>query len=370
MSTPTHCRWGILGAAFIARKNWQAIRDAGNANLVAVASRNLAKAMEFNADCQMDAPHPKMPDAVGSYEELLARDDVDAVYIPLPTGVRKEWVIRAASAGKHVLVEKPVGTNADDVREMIAACESHKVQFMDGVMFMHSRRLPRLREVLDDPGRIGHIRRISSQFSFAGDDEFMRKNIRVHGALEPLGCLGDLGWYCVRFSLWALKYHMPLRVSAHFHAEAPQDEGAHGVPTEMSAEMIFPDGVSAAFHCSFLAENAEWAHVSGTKGSVLVPDFVLPFSGDSTSFAVSRPEFVVKGCRVDMHEGRVDEHTEEPSSNAPGAQEAEMFRTFSSLVLEGRVDPLWPEIALQTQLVVDACIASARIGGASVALEH
>ena len=117
---------------------------------------------------------------------------------------------------------------------MIAACDSNRVQFMDGVMFMHSRRLPRLREVLDDRERIGDIRRIASQFSFAGGDEFMRGNIRIHGTLEPLGCLGDLGWYCVRFSLWAMKYQMPLQVTARIHSEAAQGAGVPSVPTESS----------------------------------------------------------------------------------------------------------------------------------------
>src|SRR5687768_6972922 len=124
--TNSTCRWGILGAAFIARKNWQAIRDAGNASLVAVASRDLARAQAFIAACQSSAPHSVVPEAMDSYEALLARTDIDAVYIPLPTGVRKEWVIRAAQAGKHVLVEKPVGCNAADVAEIIAVCEQHR----------------------------------------------------------------------------------------------------------------------------------------------------------------------------------------------------------------------------------------------------
>src|SRR5437763_13836055 len=86
MSSPV-CRWGILGAANIARKNWKGIRLAGNATLTAVASRDPAKAAAFIDDCQADAPFPTAP-AACTYEELLRRPDVDAVYIPLPTGVR------------------------------------------------------------------------------------------------------------------------------------------------------------------------------------------------------------------------------------------------------------------------------------------
>src|ERR1044071_2954397 len=100
-------RWGILSTAQIGRKNWKAIRHSGNGRIVAVASRSLENSRRFIAQCQADAPFEPAPRALGSYEELLAAADVDAVYIPLPTGLRKEWVIRAAEAGKHVLCEKP-----------------------------------------------------------------------------------------------------------------------------------------------------------------------------------------------------------------------------------------------------------------------
>src|SRR5437868_1277089 len=109
------CRWGILGAATIARKNWQAIRDAGNETLIAVASRDRARSASFIAECQASAPHAVVPIAIGGYEELLARPDIDAVYIPLPTGLRAKWAIRAAEAGKHVLIEKPAGRTAAEV---------------------------------------------------------------------------------------------------------------------------------------------------------------------------------------------------------------------------------------------------------------
>src|SRR6185369_7862941 len=108
------CRWGILGTANIARKNWKAIRNAGNSTVVAVASRDRARAQTYIDECQAHVPFAPAPAACGSYAELLDRRDVDAVYIPLPTGVRKEWVIRAAEAGKHVLCEKPCGVTVAD----------------------------------------------------------------------------------------------------------------------------------------------------------------------------------------------------------------------------------------------------------------
>ena len=205
----TKLRWGILGAANIARKNWKAIFHSGNNIVSAVAARNVARAEQFIRDCQAQFAFESLPIALGSYEQLLASHEVDAVYIPLPTALRKEWVIRAAQAGKHVLCEKPCAVSAADLREMIAACAKNSVQFMDGVMFMHSPRLPVVRAVLNDDKRIGPIRRIESVFSFAGDEKIFHSNIRVQNALEPAGCLGDLGWYCLRISLFAMRWELP-----------------------------------------------------------------------------------------------------------------------------------------------------------------
>lgn len=365
MTTQT-CRWGILGAAFIARKNWQAIRDAGNATLIAVASRGLAKAQAFIEECQSSAPYPVQPEAMDSYEALLARADIDAVYIPLPTGLRKEWIISAAQAGKHVLVEKPVGVHATDVAEMIAVCEKHGVQFMDGVMFMHGQRLQRLREVVDQD--VGVIRHISSQFSFRGDAEFQRTNIRAHGALEPLGCLGDLGWYCLRFTLWAMNETTPLHVTGRIHAETQQTDDSPPVPLAFSGTLTFAGGVSASFHCCFSAANAQWAIVSGEKALLQVSDFVLPFSGAHTQFTLTCSDFVLDRCRADMHGGQQIEVLGEPSNNAPGSQEAGLFHDFSALVLSGKTDDHWPRITLLTQRVLDACLLSAREGARVVEL--
>lgn len=363
-----HCRWGILGTANIARKNWQAIRDASNARLIAVASRDPAKSRQFAAECQAVAPHPQCPISLGSYDELIAHSDVDAVYIPLPTGLRKEWVIKAANAGKHILVEKPAGVAASDVEELISVCEQNQVQFMDGVMFMHSARLRQMRSILDVGSAVGAIRRITSQFSFHGGDEFMRSNIRTDPALEPHGCLGDLGWYCILLALWAMDWKMPARATGRILAEAEQASMTNKVPAEFSGELFFDAGVSASFFCSFLAEHQQWAVVSGDKGLLRVDDFVLPFRGGQTRFSTINSDFVMRDCRFDMHEGLREFIIDEPSNNAPGSSEANLFHTFSELVLSGQTDPFWPRISLQTQMVMEACLKSARRGSVAVSV--
>jgi predicted dehydrogenase len=352
------CRWGILGTAGIARKNWQAIALAGNARLAAVASRSLDRSRQWIGECQAACPLKEVPAALGGYDALLARPDVDAVYLPLPTGLRKEWVIRAAEAGKHVLVEKPVGVTAADVREMLAACDRHGVQLMDGVMFLHGLRLAALRQAFDDGESVGEIRRIAAQFSFNGSAEFFASDIRLDGRLEPHGCLGDLGWYTIGFALWAMRYELPARVRAVTLAEAARPS-RDPVPTEMSGELFFPGGVSAGFYCSFRAENQQWANVSGTKGLVHVPDFVLPFFGDETAFEVTRSVFEVRGCDFDMQRRSRRVAVAEYANSHPTAQEARLFRDFSTLVLNGRRDPHWGDVSLKTQIVLDACRQSA-----------
>ncbi|MCC6510227.1 MAG: Gfo/Idh/MocA family oxidoreductase, partial [Pirellulaceae bacterium] len=181
--TQSVCRWGILGTAGIARKHWRGIRTATNATITAVASRTQAAAQQFIDECRADVPYANAITAIAPYEALLERDDVDAVYIPLPTAMRHQWVVRAAEAGKHVLAEKPAAVDATQVREMLHACQQHGVQYMDGVMFMHSARLPMLRQLLDDPKNVGRLRRLASQFSFCGDQEFRTRNIRVDSRL-------------------------------------------------------------------------------------------------------------------------------------------------------------------------------------------
>ena len=360
------CRWGILGTANIARKNWQAIHLAGNATLTAVASRTANRAEQFISECQAHVPFSEAPRPCGSYEELLSSPDVDAVYIPLPTGLRTEWVLRAVELGKHVLVEKPVGVTVADVEKIQAACHKHHVQFMDGVMFMHSSRLSRLRETLDDGQSVGDIRRIVAQFSFLAGGDFMQQNIRANQEMEPLGCLGDLGWYTIRFSLWAMKYEMPISVTGRIINQVQTNTKLPGVPLEFAMELLFADGVTAVNYCSFLTQNQQWANIGGTKGFVHVRDFVLPFYGSSSQFDVTNATFLHRGCDFNAEDRTRVVQVPEYANAAETAQETNMIRNFSHCVLGGKLDETWGEITWKTQKVLDACLQSARQNGIPV----
>ncbi len=285
----------------------------------------------------------------------------------MPTGIRKEWLIRAAQAGKHILCEKPCAINSEDLRAMLDACRKSRVQFMDGVMFMHSARLPLLRQVLDDGQSIGPIRRIASQFSFKASEEFYRQNIRSSGELEPLGALGDLGWYNVRMSLWVMKNQLPERVMGRILTDHARD-GAPPVPVEFCGELYYAGGASASFYCSFRAENHQWATVSGTQGYLTVSDFVVPFYGCEAAFEVNRPVFRVRGCDFNMESHPRRFAVAEYSSGGPDSQETNMVRTLARIATTGQLEPQWGELALKTQQVLDGCLQSARDDGRVVAL--
>lgn len=346
-------RFGFLSTSQIGRKNWKAVYHSGNAVVTAVASRDAARSAEYIAKCQQEARFETPPAALGSYEELIRSKDIDAVYIPLPTGLRKEWVIRAAEAGKHVVCEKPCAINAADLRQMLDACYKHHVQFMDGVMFMHHPRLDHIRRVIDDGSSIGQTKRMMSVFCFRGGQDFLRSNVRTSSELEPAGCLGDLGWYCIRFFLWTMHWHLPREVSGRTLTATEPGRSPAAVPMDFSGEMIFDGGVSAGFYSSFLAEMRQWMDVGGTKGYLRIPDFVHTFNDMESAFEVNKAVVKVKSG---------------PDGEKPDAvaQQTFMFRNFSRQAMSGKLNDSWPEMALKTQQVMDACLQSARAGGRAV----
>jgi len=351
-------RIGYLSTAGIGRKNWKAIYHSGNAVVAAVASRDLEKSRAYIADCQRQFAFAETPRAYGSYEELIDAPDVDALYVPLPTGLRQEFILRAAAAGKHILCEKPCAKDAAGLAAMLAACRKHSVQFLDGVMFMHNPRLPKIREVLDDGKSVGAIRRLATAFSFGPSEDFFTTNIRANGALEPAGCLGDLGWYSLRFALWTLNWELPVEVTGRILAQSEDLPGRPAAPTEFAATLLYPGGVSVELFASFLAAKQQWVHVSGRQGWLYVPDFVHPRNGYEPSFEVNRAEVRAVSDVPCPPGAAADDY------GHATAQDTRMWRNFANQVFSGKINEEWLMWATKTQVVMDACLAAARRGTA------
>jgi len=231
---------------------------------------------QFIAECQQENACDTAPDALDSYEELLASPNVDVIYVPIPTGVRKEWIIRAAQAGKHILCEKPCGGTVDDTREMIEACQRNRVQFMDGVMFMHNPRLDRIRQALEKRNHLWRYSPHHLAFQLFIRQRFPRRKHPQRRRARTSRCLGDLGWYCIRFALWTMNWKMPQEVSGRIISQTGNEKSKAAVPFDSRANCFFENNISSGFFCSFLTAYSNWATVTGTKRPPARSGFCLP----------------------------------------------------------------------------------------------
>ncbi|XP_074280351.1 putative oxidoreductase At4g09670 [Silene latifolia] len=348
-SEPVKIRFGILGCADIARKLSRAIKLSPNATLHAIGSRSITKAQSF----AQSNGYPPTTKLYGSYDAVLDDPEVDAVYIPLPTSLHIQWAVAAARKGKHVLLEKPAALNVSELDVIIAACDECGVQFMDGTMWMHHPRTLAMDHFLRDPHRFGPLKSIQVHFSFFADDNFLKNDIRVKPELDSLGALGDVGWYCIRASLFAANYQLPKVVTA---LKNPVKNKA-GVILSCGASLHWEDGTVGTFHCSFLSHLTMDISVVGTNGTLHVNDFVVPFEEKSASFST-----MSDGWFTDM-DLEWNKKPTEHIVNTDLPQEAGMVKEFSSLVdgikrLGLSPEKKWPTLTRKTQLVIDAVVAS------------
>jgi len=164
--------------------------------------------------------------------------------------------------------------------------------------------------------------------------------------------------------LWVMQWQMPRTVAAWMVMSKP-DAGATPVPVEFRAELDFAEGVSAGFYCSFTAAMQQWVTIAGTLGQLRIPDFVLPFRGDQLGFETSRCAIATRQSVPEVTVAVRQHFVPERSNNHPSAQEARMFRAFSSQVLAGGWDGFWPEISRKTQQVLETCYATAKAASAT-----
>lgn len=248
-------RWGILGAANIAfNEVVPAIRKSKKGQVVAVASRNREKAKRFNVSKIYD-----------SYEDLLLDESIDAVYVPLPNALHKEWAIKAMDANKHVLVEKPATLSVSDMQEISKAVKCNDVIFMEAFMYQFHSQHEHVKQLLHS-GKIGDYRYVKAHFSFMLDNP---SDIRLNRELGG-GALWDVGCYGIH-ALTQVIGMKPTKVTM-----VGKIDRKHQVDT--TSVCFFRDSndrvaeVSASFEGSFL----DRYEIFGEKGAILVESAFRP----------------------------------------------------------------------------------------------
>jgi predicted dehydrogenase len=274
-----HLRWGLVGAGAIARKFADGLNSIDEATALAIGSRSLDKAKQF-------ADKHSLPRAYGSYEELLADGEVDAVYIALPNHLHKEWSVKAAEAGKHILCEKPVTMNAEELAEVLAAVREHDVFFMEAFMYRTHPQWKKVREVLE-AGAIGEPRILRSAFAFDTgpghpDSRLLRHDMGGGGLL-------DVGCYCVSFCRWvAAEEPIDCQAVGNMGRESRVDETMTGV-------LKFPAGLVAYFTSGVRCNVSPDARIYGEAGSIEIVNPWLPPIGPT-------PVVVEVGGKVETYE--------------------------------------------------------------------
>lgn len=250
-------RWGVLGAARIAVvKVIPGMQKGQVSEITAIASRNLEKAKDA-------AERLGIPKAYGSYEELLADPDVDAIYNPLPNHMHVPWSVRAAEAGKHVLCEKPIGLSAAECRELMKVRDRTGVKISEAFMVRTHPQWLRAREIVRS-GTIGDLRAIISAFSYFNRDPENIRNIPEWGG----GALMDIGCYPIQISRFVFERE-PLRVVGSFGRDPDMktDRLTSGVLDFGSAQSIFT--------CSTQMVPHQRVQILGTKGRI---ELEIPFN--------------------------------------------------------------------------------------------
>ena len=293
-------RWGILSTAKINNALIDPIKESKRSELVAVASRDKSKAEAY-------AKEKGIPQAFGSYEEMLVDPNIDAVYISLPNSLHCEWTVKAAEAGKHVLCEKPIVTTIEEFDKIEAAATANNVTVFEAFMYLHHPQTLKVKEMIQ-AGDLGNLQLINSWFNFYLAPEHSQ-NIRLRPELSG-GSAWDVGVYTNSMAIVMAGVGTPETVWAH------QIIGETGVEVGIQGQMQFSNGAVAQISSGFRTPFREAAYIVGDKGivNIIEPwkpgtegrDSELVFSKqDGTEETIVIPEVNPYICEVQAMEACV-----------------------------------------------------------------
>ena len=324
-------RWGVLSTAAIGiKKVIPGMQQGQYVSFTAIASRDLAKAKEA-------ATTLGIAKAYGSYEELLADPDIDAIYNPLPNQMHVPWTIKAAEAGKHVLCEKPLSLTFAEAESLLAVCARTGVKVGEAFMIRSHPQWLRLRALLDE-GRIGKLRSVMGFFSYFNiNPANIRNQVECGG-----GALMDIGCYMIHASRFCFGEE-PKRVVASID----RDPQMH-TDRLTSAILDFPSGQSI-FTCSTQLVPYQRIHFVGTRGRI---EIEIPVNAP-----IDRPTRLFIDDGSDLFGGGVVTETFPVCDQYTLQGDA-----FSKALLEGEDVPVPVEDAIKNMAVIEAIFDSSASG--------
>jgi D-xylose 1-dehydrogenase (NADP+, D-xylono-1,5-lactone-forming) len=285
----TQMKFGILGAARIAAGALiPAIKKSGNAQVAAVASRDAGRAAAY-------ARENGIPKSYGSYDELLADPEIDAIYNPLPNSEHMPLSIRALEAGKHVICEKPFTMNAGEARQLEAVSARTGKQVMEAFMWRFHPQVQQVQDAIAS-GQIGEVRSLRSSFSFQMGNQ---SDIRMVKSLGG-GALYDIGTYCVS-GFRTFVGREPVSVFARENVTPSSHVAGGGIDEDFAGILDFGGGVRAMFDCSFAQPFVQRLEIVGTSGSITMLDPWVPGrdkAGKDHGHGGAAPNLIVNGQDV------------------------------------------------------------------------
>ena len=324
-------RWGVLSTANIGlKKVLPAMQQGRYTTVTAIASRDLNKAREAAAALNI-------PKAYGSYEELLADPDVDAVYNPLPNQYHVPWTARAAEAGKHVLCEKPISMSVAEARSLLEVRRRTGVKIGEAFMVRSFTQWLHVREILRS-GRIGQLRSVAGFFSYFNNDPTnIRNQVECGG-----GALLDIGCYCIQAARYGFGQE-PNRVIGLVDRDP-----SFKTDRLTSALLDFHDG-QAIFTCSTQLVPYQRVQFFGTKGRIEIEiPFNAPKDRPTRIFVDETGELFGSGIKTEVFP-TADQYTMQGDA-------------FSRAVLDDTEVPVSLEEAIANMAVMEAIFRSAETG--------
>ena len=320
-------RWGIISTARIGETAFiPALRQTTRGELVAVASRSQESATAF-------AQKHEIPRAFDSYEAMLASDEIDAVYNPLPNTMHREWTMAAARHGKHIFCEKPLAVTPAEAQEMIDACEQAGVLLVEAFVFLLHPQTLKLRQLLDD-GVIGELHQLQARLTFRLNRP--TDNIRLNKELGG-GSLLDAGGYPITFARFVFGTE-PVAVQAAGHFDPDYE-----VDSRVAMILTFPGDGYATLQTGVDAGGGPGAVLMGEKGYIEIP----------------QPYHPKEECHFVVHNA---DGSETVSFNTGQVTFTAAIEQFHDCLLEGATPLIPPSNAIGTLRVIEAVLASARSG--------